>query len=217
MASKEDCDIVNGLKANDPICQRKLIDNYAGRLLAIVMKEGLSRQDAIEVVNDTFLKIIQKINLFNLSKNCKLSSWIIKIAINSARDKLRQNNRLLDFHSLDDLCDKGFQGTKTLWNDESQAESNTCQLSKKILIEALENLNESDQDILRLFSAGYHYNEIAPLLNKSAGAVKVAHFRAKARLRQNYIKILEASEDKTAISAVKAHLSIEHANEKAKN
>jgi DNA-binding NarL/FixJ family response regulator len=83
--------------------------------------------------------------------------------------------------------------------------------------QALERLSETDQDILRCCACGLQHKEIAALLNKTPGAVKVAHLRAKKRLKQKYIGILESFENESTAMAVKDFLGIEAVNEKAAN
>ena len=59
MADKDERELVYGLKENEESYQKTLVDRYAGLLLKIVMDRGLSREDGLEVVNDTFDKAIK--------------------------------------------------------------------------------------------------------------------------------------------------------------
>ncbi len=216
MANREDLNLVNGLRANDPVYQRLLVVKYAGRLLTIVKREGLSHEDGVEVVNDTFNKTIKKINTYDLSRNSKFSAWITRIAINTARDKYKQ----IDPHvsqSTDERTERGAQDSESLWQEQHQKDSKIGQLSQKIMSQARAGLSETDQDILRCCVSGFQHKEIAALLNKTPGAVKVAHLRAKEQLKQKYIDILESFEDKPTATAVKDFLGIETVNEKAAN
>jgi len=205
MADKDDHDLVNGLKANEPIYQKLLVDRYAKRLLAIVVSLGLSREDGREVVSDSLYKAVKNINQFDLTRGSKFTAWIVRIAINTARDKYKQLKDPPISQSTDERAERGLQ------------DSEAGQLSQKIMHQALECLSDTDQDILRCWACGFQHKEIAALLSKTPGAVKVAHHRAKERLKQKYISILESFEDKQTATAVKDFLGIEAVNEKTAN
>ena len=217
MADENDRDLVNGLKANDARCQKLLVDAYAGRLLAVVMQGGISREDGREVVNDTFYKVVQNINRFDLTRGTKFSTWITKIAINTARDKYKQIKGQLICQSTNDRADRGLQDNEALWQAPHPQGSEFGLLSQKILKQALEDLSDTDQEILRGRACGYEHKEIGLWVNKTPNAVKVAYLRAKERLKQKYIGILEELEDKKAATAVKAFLDIEELNEETAN
>jgi len=217
MANEEDHDHVNGLKANDPVYQKLLVDKYAGRLLSLVKRMGLCHEDGVEVVNDTFYKTIKEIDTFDLSKGSRFSTWIVRIAINTAKDKYKKIKDPLVSQSIDERTERGLQDAEALWQKQHQTDSKISQLSQKIVSQALKSLSETDQDILRCCVCGFQHKEIAALLNKTPGAIKVAHLRAKERLKQKYIETLESFEDKPAATAVKDFLGIEAVNEKAAN
>ena len=217
MADKDDHEFVNGLKTNDPIYPKLLVDKYAGRLLYIVMSLGLSREDSQEVVNDSLYKVVKSINQFDLTRIRKFTAWIVRIAINTARDKYKQLKGSPISQSTDGRAERGIQDTKALWQEQQQTGSEMGQLSQKLLSQALESLIEIDQDILRWWACGFKHKEIAALLNKNPGAVKVAHLRAKERLKQKYISILESFEDKHTATAIKNFLGIEAINEETAN
>ena len=217
MADKNDHDLVAGLKANEPIYQKLLVDRYAGRLMSIVVSLGLSREDGQEVVSDSLYKAVKNINQFDLTRGSKFLAWIVRIAINTARDKYKQLKDPPISQSTDERAEGGLQDTETLWQDQQASGSELGQLSQKIMAQALKGLSDTDQDTLRCWACGFQHKEIAALLNKTPGAVKVAHLRAKERLKQKYISILESFEDKRTATAVKDFLGIEAVNEKTAN
>ncbi|MBU4000576.1 sigma-70 family RNA polymerase sigma factor [Patescibacteria group bacterium] len=217
MVDKNDHDLVNGLKANDTGYQKLLVDKYAGYLLPIVMRLGLCREDGLEVINDTFYKVVQNINQFDLTRGTKFSAWIAKIAIYTARDKYKQQKDPPISQSIDERAERGIQDTEKVWQEKQPAGTKIGQLSQKIMRQAMENLSNTDKDILRLRVCGFEHKEIAVLLDKTPDAVKVAYLRAKERLKQKYISILETFEDKHTATEIKAFLHIEDDNEKAAN
>jgi len=217
MANKDDRDLVHGLKANDPIYQKLLVDRYAKRLLSIVMSLGLSRDDSKEVVNDSLYKVVKYINKFDLTRSSKFTAWIVRITINTARDKYKQIKDPSVTQRTDERAERGIQDIEPLWPEQQPTGTELGQLSQKIMSYALEKLSETDQDILRCWACGLQHKEIAALLNKTPGAVKVAHLRAKERLKQKYVSTLEPLLDRRTGTALKDFLGIEAVNEEAEN
>lgn len=217
MADEDNLELVYGLKANEESYQKLLVDRYAGFLLKIAMDRGLSREDGLEAVNDTFYKVIRNIDGFDLSRGTKFSAWIAKIAINTSRDKYKQIEDQHISQSIEDRADRGIQDTEALWQEPSIPDSELALLSQKILKQALESLSDTDQEILKGRACGYDHKEIAGWLHKTPNAVKVAYLRAKERLKQKYISLLEGLEDKKTATAIETFLDIEDVNEKTAN
>lgn len=192
---KDDYDFINGLKSNSEKYQRLLVDRYGEYLLSLVMKYSLSREDAREVVQDTFYKTIKKIHIFNSDKGTKFSTWLTQIAINTARDKLRKLNQIPSEDSIEDRAEKGIQVIKGLYQDANCPDSDAGILSKNILEKALSKLTENDRTILMERAYDQQFKEIGILLNKKENTVKVAYHRALERLKDAYITILESLED----------------------
>lgn len=80
--------LVKGLITKEKFYYEYLYDRYSGSLygaiLAIVRKEEIGE----EILQDTFLKIWDKIDFFDASKG-RLFTWMVNIARNLSRDKLR--------------------------------------------------------------------------------------------------------------------------------
>lgn len=217
MTEIDESKLIDGIKANDPICLKILVDKYAGRLLSFVTSRGLSREDGDEVVCDSLHKIIKNIDKFDITKGGKFTTWVFRITLNTALDRLRQTKKQPIAQSIDARAESGIQDSVALWQEPPQVSSELGQLSQNIMSQALKSLSESDQDILRFYANGFQPKEIAALLNKTPNAVKVGHYRAKERLKQKYIEILESPEHELSAKAIKNLLGIEASNEKTTN
>lgn len=215
MADKDEFELVYGLTANEESYQKLLVDRYAGFLLKIVMDRGLSREDGLEVVNDTFYKAVKHISRFDVDKAIKFSAWLARIAINTAIDKYKQEEKSPIKQSIEARADKGIQDTERLWQSTGTHESEIGLLSKDLIKEALKKLNDTDQKILMGRACGQEHKEIAMLVNKNKNAVKVAYHRALKKLKKEYVNLLESFEDKKKEAALKAYLYNEDIDEKA--
>lgn len=217
MANKKDRDLVNGLKANEEKYQKLLVDKYTGLLISIVMQRGLSREDGLEVVNDTFYKATKNISRFDVDRGTKFPAWLKKIAINTATDKYRQTEKSPINESIEDRTERGIQDTEGFWQDSDSSENETGLLSKNLLKKALRSLSDIEQKILMGRACNQQHKEIGILVNKNENAVKVAHHRALKRLKEKYINLLESLEDKNTVAALKASIYNGDTNEKAAN
>ncbi len=64
-------------------------ENYK-MIFSLAFKITGSKEDAEEILQETFLKAIKKINKFNLQENGSLKSWLLKICSNLSIDYLRK-------------------------------------------------------------------------------------------------------------------------------
>lgn len=219
MTNKDDHHLVTGLQANDPLCQRLLVDRFSNGLLRFIMKYGLSREDAFDTLNVTFEKVIKNIDSFDLSKGSKFSSWIATIAYRVTIDKLRRFKNQPVIHSTEEREAKGRQDTRLLWKEPKIHPSKLGLLSNKLLMKAFKSLSLTEQEILfdRIVNE-YEHKQIAAWLDKTEGSVKVAYHRALKKLRQRYLDLLEGLEDKDLSKRTRAFLGIEDTiNEKTAN
>jgi RNA polymerase sigma-70 factor (ECF subfamily) len=81
-------DLILLLKKKDKRGIDYLYDNYSSALYGVILRIVKTEDLAEEVMQDCFLKIWEKIEMYDDSKG-KLFTWIISIARNLALDKLR--------------------------------------------------------------------------------------------------------------------------------
>lgn len=135
-----------------------------------------NNEDALDIVQETFLRLYQKVNMFRSEKN--FQTWLLQIAKNLCIDYYRKNySRSKDYQS-----DKNIEEVNVpVQNDQ---DSHTyCDL-KRVFGECLDRLTEKQ----RLIFVMKHYNnleykEIAQILRISVGTVKSLHFKAVSNLR----------------------------------
>lgn len=81
-------DLVERLKAHDPIAVADLSDTYGAKIYQLAFRYLRNREDAQEVAQDVLLKVYQKIEAFR--GDAALSSWIYRITFNAAMSRLRE-------------------------------------------------------------------------------------------------------------------------------
>lgn len=93
------------LQAGDKQAFRELVLRYQNPVYNIAYKILWNREDAEDVLQETFLRIFKKIRAFR--QDSRLKTWIYKIATNSAlmklRERLRKDDRLSSLDDVDDV------------------------------------------------------------------------------------------------------------------
>jgi RNA polymerase sigma-70 factor (ECF subfamily) len=69
--------------------QKLLFDKYFGKMMAICLRYLKSEEDAVEALNNAFLKVFAKINQYKSEGS--LEGWIKRIVINTSIDFVRGN------------------------------------------------------------------------------------------------------------------------------
>ena len=149
--------------------QELLYKQFYSYAMGVSLRYSLNRDDALEVVNDAFIKVFNAINNFNSDRPFK--AWLRTVVVNTAIDRRRKD---LKFQLNTDL-------------------ENVTLFSKA---KAIENLNV--QDILKLMNElppiqvtifnlyeidGYSHDEIGQLLAIPVSSSRVYLSRAKEKLR----------------------------------
>ena len=151
--------------------QDRLYRNYYAYCLGICLRYSRTKEEAIEILNDGFIKIFSKLNLYSAGLSFK--GWIRKVMINSAIDYYRRNEK--HYHSLD-ISHVQY---------ESTAESVIDQLSETEIIGAIQLLPPSYRMVFNLFVIeGYKHEEIANQLNISVGTAKSNLAMARNKLKK---------------------------------
>ncbi len=169
--------IING----DIQSYRLLVEKYQRYVYSAALKIVSSTHDAEDVAQETFVKAYKNLSKFN--GQSKFSTWLYRIAINTAISKRRKQR----FHS-DDI------GTIDYMESESSNYNKPLKTNeqKDYLQQAFQLMGEDDVTILTLFYLKeLHLNEIADILNITISNAKVRIHRARKRLAENMRLILK--------------------------
>ncbi|HEY4653364.1 MAG TPA: sigma-70 family RNA polymerase sigma factor [Cyclobacteriaceae bacterium] len=139
--------------------QDRLYKEYFAYSMGICLRYSRTRQEAIEILNDGFLKIFTKLDKY--SPGLSFKGWLRKVMINSAIDYFRRNEK--HYHALD-ISHAHYESTN---------ENILDQLSEQEIIAAIQRLPPSYRMVFNLFVIeGYKHEEIANMLNISVGTSK---------------------------------------------
>lgn len=155
------------------------LDTYGQPVFSLIVRIVGSEEDAEELTQDTFMKAFRHLSSFN--GNSSFSTWIYRIAYNTALSFLRKSK--VEQINPDDK----------LWNTISDTETDNlldeCTSERiELLRDALSRLSPDERALITLFYEDEKtIEEIALITNQSEGNVKVKLHRLRKKLA-NWIK-----------------------------
>lgn len=180
---------------------RWLIEKYQHLICHIVfplISDPHARQEAIQEI---FIKIYQGLPSFRA--DCRLSTWIGRIAYHHALNMLRKSGRRMPLEILDGT-EQPKAGSPQLaavprLNGEHGAGQPDIELEAQerqaILSQALEWLPPVMQSVIRLYHLdGLSVREIAGIMQAPVGTIKSHLFRARKALKQQLLKTYQPEE-----------------------
>ncbi len=170
-----------------------LLRRYNQTLFRVIRSYLRNKNDIEDTMQETYLKAY--INLYQFKEESTFSTWLIRIGINEALQKLRKRkrNRIVDLNKDNEMSDKMIQ-----LKEKSDVNPEELAIYKEtgVLVEkAIDNLPEKYKIIYMLYEVeGMEYDEIATCLKISHNNTKVRLHRAKNLLKESLYKL---SSDKT--------------------
>ncbi len=163
--------IIQGCIKKNGKSQEVLYKKFFGYALGVALIYNRQRRDALEVVNDSFVKVFSKIEKYDTSK--PFGGWLRKIVINTSIDYLRRNNKNHQFIETEKLAIQ----------DESP--NVISKLGAEDIIEMLNLLPHFHKTVFCLYEIeGFSHEEIAEQLGIPISSSRVYLTRAKKQLRE---------------------------------
>jgi RNA polymerase sigma-70 factor (ECF subfamily) len=174
---------IEALRSGDRDEFARLVDKYSGPIYRLGLRMVGREQDAEDVLQNTFLKVMQHMNSFE--GRSSLSTWIYRIAVNESLMMLR---RMRPEVSIDDKSkedDEGYLPVQFVdWGSLPEDKLLTGE-AKMVLDRAIQSLPESLRVVLILRDIeGLSIKETSEALNLSETNVKTRLLRARLNLRE---------------------------------
>lgn len=100
----QDQDFIRRLKVRDEAALEELMAQYETKVFGLALQMTGNRQDAEEILQDVFLTVFLKIDGFR--GDAKLSSWIYRVATNTALMKIRRRSKFQEIPLEEELGPK---------------------------------------------------------------------------------------------------------------
>jgi len=175
----EENELVAGLRARDINSLEYLYDHYSGALYGVIFRVIKNENLAQEVLQDSFLKIWEKIDSYDPSKG-KLFTWMLNVTRNLAIDRTR-SKEMSKARKTDDI--------DLSVNKVNKQEHFELQIESIGLKETLNRLSDDQRFVIEhLYLKGYTQSELAEEFNIPLGTVKTRTRLALIELR-TFLKI----------------------------
>jgi RNA polymerase sigma factor (sigma-70 family) len=162
-------EIIRQCKTGSLKYQELLYKQFYGYAMGISLRYSLNRDDAMEVVNDAFIKVFNAISNFNSDKPFK--AWLRTILVNTAIDRRRKDLKFqLNVELENAMPAISVSGIETL--------------NVQDILKLMNELPQIQMTIFNLYEVdGYSHDEIGQMLAIPVSSSRVYLSRAKEKLR----------------------------------
>jgi len=184
---------VEGCSLNRRESQKILYNSFYGYAMAICDRYTSKQDDALEILNDGFLKIFREIHHYQPAYADVISSfkgWLRKIMVYTAVDHFRKNQK----HQVVTQLDNVVYQVGTVTDDAVD------KLSYEEIIRAVQELSPGYRTVFNLFVIeGLSHEEISNHLGISTGTSKSNLSKARRQLQKILFKQNEIQVAKNAV------------------
>lgn len=162
--------LLDGCIKNDRDSQRKLYQQWYGYSMSVCLRYAQSEDDAVEILNDGFLKVFKNLERFDQGRSFK--AWLRTILINTALDHYRREKKHMHQEDISEVRNLD-SGKRT-----------DAELSYEELLQLVQRLSPAYRTVFSLYVIdGFKHHEIADKLGISEGTSKSNLTKARANLR----------------------------------
>ncbi|MGM0466252.1 MAG: RNA polymerase sigma factor [Acidobacteriota bacterium] len=181
----ENLKLIQNAQQGDPEAFYMLFEKNKKMVFGLAFKYTKNKQDAEDILQETFIKALNNLNKFQTKKYSSFSSWVYRIGINCSIDFLRDKRRIRENLSDWEL------------NESTNPDASQTDPEKKASREDLKKKIELILDdmpprqkmafVLKHFQQ-MKIKEIAEYMDCSEGSVKKQLFRAVTNLKSSLKK-----------------------------
>jgi len=193
----EDHELVQRLRDGDESAFVELIDRYGATMLRVAQMYVRDRATAEEVVQETWLAVLNGIDRFE--ERSSLKTWLFRILTNRAKTRGQRDGRMIPFSALAGASDEpepsvdpdrffgpdsphpgAWAAPPVAWPQEKLLESETL----AVIEMAIDELPEAQRDVILLRDIdGWTPMEVSDALGITDGNQRVLLHRARSRVR----------------------------------
>lgn len=178
--------LISSAQKGDKKAISLLVNQYSARIYAIAFRLMQNEEDAEDVLQETFIIMLNKLNTFEGKSS--LYTWLYRIATNVALGKLRKKKNIDDSMPFDKI---EFENISSLeiadWPDHLEEEFDTKEFHK-CLKKAMDELPDHYRAVFILRDLeGHSTRNTAKILEISEANVKVRLMRARLYLRDQLV------------------------------
>lgn len=171
-----DQELIDGCRKHSLKHQEALYKQFYAFAMSVCLRYTYSREDALEIVNDSFMKVFRNIDSYDPDRPFK--TWFRRILVNTSLDHYRSNkkyhaNTILEAVPLDD--------------SSGIDDNHVLELDAQEILQLFNRLPDLHRVIFNLYEVeGYSHDEIAGMLDIAPGTSRSHLSRAKKTLATLY-------------------------------
>lgn len=163
-------ELLESIKSGDRQALRRLYSRYAGRAMAVGLRYVPQRDEANDVLQESFIKVFASIASFQYRGEGSLRGWVLRIVANEAISYLRQKSR---FTFVDDMPDV----------PDEPGDPDVEEIPPSVLTRLIGELPEGYRVVLNLYVFGQKsHKQIAEELGIKEATSASQYLRAKRLL-----------------------------------
>lgn len=158
--------------AGDEIAFGRIYDLYFEKIYRFVFYRCGSKETAEDLVAETFIRVWGKLS--EIKETDSFNGWVYQIARNLVIDHYRSRKVTVTLEGMENILEY----------EENFLERADLGFQQKKFLELVKKLSPDEQTVLKLkFFDDLPNKEIAKILNKSEGAIRVIQHRAISELK----------------------------------
>lgn len=179
--------LVKSAQEGDLDAFRQLFEENKYKIYANAYKYLRNKEDAEDILQDTFIKAYQSLDKFRTDADTSFTSWLYRISINSSIDYIRKTKKMRDNHFDSDNIDNISS------NHESFDPEHATRLRDvREKIDHVMNRLTAKQRMIFILK---HYQqlstqEIAEYMSCSQGSIKRQLFRAVSAMKEHFKSLI---------------------------
>ena len=185
----EDSFLVEQCRRGDAAAMGRLITKYHSRVYNAILRICTNADDAAELTQETFVKVIEKISDFEGRSG--FYTWVFRIAVNLTLN-YRQRGARLAFRSLDaegnEDNEQAKGALKEILSSDDSPDPAAVAANKELwqmVLKAMNKLDDAQRAVIVLRDIeGMNYAQISEVLEIELGTVKSRLSRARGNLRE---------------------------------
>lgn len=170
-----DKQVIEGCIKGDRLSQQALYNRFAGKMLAISKRYLKDPDIAEDAFQEAFIKVFSHLKGFTYQSS--LETWMTRIFINEAINKLRSMKRLALQVNIDEQT----------WQIPENYQEAPEKFDSELVMILMEKLPENYKIVLMMYAIdGYSHKEIGEKLNMPESTSRSSLTRARSMLWQLY-------------------------------
>lgn len=164
-------EILKGCRKRRRENQKELYEMFYAYGMSITLRYADSRNEAVDILNDAFMKVFQNIRKYNEHQPFK--PWLRQIIVNTAINHFHKQKKVKAWETLDETG-----------AEMAAAETIISGISYDEIVEMVQQLTPAYRTVFNLYVIeGFKHKEVAEMLGISVGTSKSNLSKAKRNLR----------------------------------